>query len=201
MINEIKRAVPLADISASLITTVLIVELMGKGYLPCWLAVLMLLIFAGFRGVARAKGGFKVSVYIPFMIIYYVILIFCVALKGGGQYLFPILIGAFGGGFEKVIAQIIKLAIERHISFYLAISSICVLGFLRVAGLERASKFIYHTLFAICAPIYIFITFLLKASGGNLRWTVMIGGSLMSLWFMVEGAIIMFFGLGSSFRW
>jgi hypothetical protein len=182
------------DLFATLTITILIVGLTVKGYLPSWIAGIMLVVFVAFRALTRVIGGVRECIYYPFTIFFFLILIIFVVLKGGWQDVFAILIGTFYGGLEKIIAETIKLAGGGYVGIYLVVLLLFGLIFLRWVGLQMGSKFIYHSIFSIGAPIFIILTFLSTASHGNWREAVIIGCSLMALLVMLEGFYVMFYG-------
>lgn len=184
------------DLLVTLTTTILIVDLTGKGYLPSWVAGVMLVVFVAFRALTRAIGGVRKCVYYPFTTFFFLILIIFVVLKGGWQDASTILItllGAFYGGLEQIIPQTISLVQKGYINIYLVVLLLFGLVFLRWVGLRMGSIFIYHTIFSIGAPIFIILTFLSTASHGNWQEAVIIGWSLMALLLMLEGFYVMFY--------
>ncbi|MEW6608798.1 MAG: hypothetical protein AB1414_15365 [bacterium] len=189
------------DFFATLITTISIVEMTARGYLPGWITAFMLVTFVGFRAFARAIGGIGKHGYYLFTIIFYGILVLFLALKGGWQNIAFTLMGVFYGGFEKIIAQILKLATEGYINIYFVFFVVIILVILRWVGIKfLANKLVYHSIFSIGAPIFVLSTFIITASNGNLKKAVIIGSSIMALLVMLEGIYIMFYGLSRNKR-
>jgi len=185
------------DLFATLTIMILIVDLTAKGYLPSWVAGIMLVVFVTFRALARAIGGVRECIYYPFTIFFFLILVIFIVLKGGWQDMqdiFATLIGICYGGLERIIAKTIKLAREGYIDIYLLVLLMFTLVFLRWVGDQIGSKFIYHSIFSIGAPIFIILTFLSTASHGNWREAVVIGCSLMTLLVILEGFYVIFYG-------
>jgi len=187
------------DLSSILTITILVIGLTARGYLPAWVSGCMLMAFVAFKAVAKGLGGISDFIYSLFIIFFYsVIVIFFIFLKGGRQdivHIVPILIGVFGSGFEQAIAQIVKLAIEKHVGILFACLAALGLVVLRLVGRQIGSIFLYHWLFS-GASIFILLTFL-ATSGGDWREVVISGGSLIV---MLCGFYIMFYGFSSSFR-
>lgn len=188
------------DFGATLMISILIVEMTSKGSLHWLIAAPMLVVFVIFRAFTRAIGGIRGYVYWPFTILFTGILILFIVLKGGGQDIFPILIGTFFGGLEKILARILSLASEGYVPIYLVILSVFGLVFLRWVGLGIGSKLIYHSIFSIVAPVFILLTFLSTASRSNWQDAVIIAGTFLALLTMLEGLYIMFYGLFSTTR-
>jgi len=186
------------DLSTTLVTTILIIGLTAKGYLPDGVAAFMLIVFVAFKAWGRAKKGIKGFIYYSFMAIFYLILVIFMALKGGWKDIVITLIGAFSSGFEEIIAKILGMAFEGHIGICFAFLAVAALVLLRWLGLQIASKVIYHLIFSIGVPIFLFITFAITASSGNWQEAALITGSLFALVLMLEGFYIMSYGFFSS---
>jgi len=184
------------DISAILVYTILIIGLTVQGYLPGGASAFFLFTFAAFKAVGRGLGGIGKIVYYLFIFFFYISIIFFVILKAGWQGLpktIPILLGALGGGFEQVIAQILKMSMEGNVGFILAGMVIISLVFLRWIG--GSSLFLYHSIFGF-APLFVLLIFL-TTCGANWKIIVIQGGSLIV---MLGGIYIMFYGFASSLR-
>lgn len=183
------------DLLSTVTLAVLMLDLTARGYLPSWLAAIMLVVFVAFRAFARAVGGVADLVHDSFTILFLLILIVILILKAGWLDIAAILIGTFYRGLEQILAVIMKLVGRGYIPLHLAVLLSLVLVFLRWVGRGKlGSKLIYLT-FRIAAPIFVLTTFLSTASHGNLKEAVVIGCSLLALTVMLEGFYLMFYGL------
>lgn len=174
------------DFFATLVITIMIVEMTATGYLPPWIAGPMLLVFVAFRAVGRAFGGVRGCLYYPFTILFFGVLIIFVAFNGGIGHIWVNVMKILSGGFEKILVQIINLAAGGHIGFLLCVLAIGVLIFLKWFGLQIGSVFLYHTVFSLCMPFFILLIFLSSASEGDWREAVRIGGGLLTLLVLLE---------------
>jgi hypothetical protein len=191
------------DFFWTLTTSILIVELTSKGYLPIWIAASMLVVFVIFKAFARAIRGITKCAYWFFTILFFGVLIFFIVLKSGWhgwQNVVFILTGVIFSGFVEILTKMLVLAMEGYIGISLLILFTFLLVLFRRIGLEIGSVFVYHTIFSICAPLFILLVFLSKASHGNWREAVIVAGSLLAMVGMLEGIYIIAFGFFSATR-
>ena len=168
------------DFLSTLTVTVLVVGLTVKGYLPSIIAAILLIVYVCIRAFARARKGIKKSTYLKFIILFSLVMIVFIFIKGGIKEIIPILIGSFWGGFEKTIAYIIGLSFapvgKSLFSIFLVLTGILII--LRYFGLNLGSVLIYHTLFSIIGPLFIFVNFIIMMSRGDWKNAVIIVSSL-----------------------
>jgi len=168
--------------------TVLIIEIVSRGYIPHWAAALMLIIFVAFRAYIRAKGGVKSPTYWLFQAFFFGALVLSILLQvglWGWQEIYKILGHMLFSGFDSLLIYITGLIIEGHPIIYMFIL-IFLLFIIKFMGLRFGNVFLYHTMFSFLAPISLFLIMLYESSNGNWRGAVEIGSNLLIIVVILE---------------
>jgi len=179
------------DIVETLSATVLIVGMVGKGYLPVWIGLPMMIIFVVYRGLINVIEMRWVTHLLR--ILFFAILIFFAVLRGGLLDAFSIVVKAIWGGFETILAQLVRLAIEGYVAIYVIVLGFVLLVVARKLGFELASELI-RKVFSIAASVFALLVFVVTVGDGDLRGALVLGSSILALTAALQGLGLMLFG-------
>jgi len=168
-----------------------------QGYPPWQIGAVLLTPAVAFRALARLTGGLGDGVYRLFKIGFYGMLIGALWLRGGSGYVIPALLHALFTGFEALLAQVLMLAGQGHISVGLAVFAVMLMVVARKIGLETASVWVYWTFFRLVAPVFGLLVLISLWSHGDVKQAVLVGGSVVSLFLAAKGLYLIALGTTS----
>jgi len=177
--------------------TALLTGALLQGYLPWQIGAVLLTAAVAFRAMARLTGGVGDGPYRLFKIGFYGMLIGVLWLRGGSGYVIPALLHALLTGFEAILAQVLMLAGQGHISVGLAVLAVMLMVVLRKIGLEIGSVLVYWTFFRLVAPVFGLLVMISLWSHGDVKQAVLAGGSVLSLFLAAEGLYLIALGTTS----